>query len=247
MSYQKSRLKSDPQNEADSQWKSLYKIGGTAALIAAALALIEIAIEGSGGSGLASTPSSAQDWFTLLQTNRLLGLAVLGTFETAFFPLTVIMFLGLFVILRRVNKSWMTIAVVFYLIGTTVYFASNNALAMLGLANQYAATTTEAQKSVLLAAGQAVMATEQGTGMAMTFFLSSLAGLIVSIVMLRSRTFGKTIGVIGIVANVFGLPGSGLGLIFWTVNGLFMLVWIVMVGVRLLQLSRKEKVMEVPQ
>ncbi len=228
----------------DSRWKSLYKIGGVAAILIVVFSLIEVAIEASGGTGLTSTPSSVLEWFTLLQTNPLLGLANLGIFETIFFPLGVLMFMGLYFPLRRTSESLMAIGTALYFIGTTIYFASNNALAMLNLSNQYAIATSEVQKSMFLAAGQAVMATEQGTGMIMTFILGSLAGIIVSIVMLKSKTFSKPVAIVGIVANMFGLFGSSLGLAVWTINGLLMMVWTLMVGRRLLQISRSQPKVE---
>ena len=235
---------SETSPTADSPWKNLIKIGGVAAILIVVFSLIEVVIEASGGSGLTSTPTSVLEWFTLLQTNPLLGLAILGIFETIFFPLGVLMFMGLYFPLRRTSESLMAIGTALYFIGTTIYFASNNAFAMLNLSNQYAVATSEVQKSMLLAAGQAVMATEQGTGMIMTFLLGSLAGIIVSIVILRSKTFSKPIAIIGIVANVFGLFGASLGLAVWTINGLLMMVWTLMVGRRLLQISRSHPKVE---
>jgi hypothetical protein len=229
----------------DSRWRNLIKIGGIAAFLIVVFSLIEVAIEASGGSGLTSTPSSVQEWFTLLQTNPLLGLSILGIFETIFFPLGVLMFMGLYFPLRRTSESLMAIGTALYFIGTTIYFASNNAFAMLNLSSQYTVATSEVQKSMLLAAGQAVMATEQGTGMIMTFVLGSLAGIIVSIVMLRSKTFSKPVAIVGIIANVLGLFGSSLGLAVWTINGLLMMVWTFMVGRRLLQISRSPPKLEV--
>jgi hypothetical protein len=222
-----------------SPWKSLFRVGGAAALIAAVLGIIEVGIEIS-GSSLTSTPTNVADWFVLLQTNPVLGLAILGIFETAFFPLTGLMILGIYVALRRLHESFMAIAAFLYFVGITIYFASNNALAMLNLSNQYALATTELQRSSLLAAGQAVLATEQGTGMAVTFLFGAIAGLIISLVMLKSKAFGKSTAIVGIIANVFGLPGSALGLTVWSINGLLMLVWIVMVGIKLLQLSKNQ-------
>jgi uncharacterized membrane protein len=138
----------------------------------------------------------------------------------------------------------MAIGTALYFISTTIYLASNNAFAMLNLSNQYTVATSDVQKSMLLAAGQAIMATEQGTGMIMAFVLGSLSGVIVSIVMLKSKTFSKPIAIIGIAANVLGLFGSSLGLAVWTINGLLMMVWTLMVGRRLLQISRSQPKLE---
>jgi len=135
--------------------------------------------------------------------------------------------------------------VALYFISATIYFASNNALTMLNLSNQYAISTTEAQRTTLLAAGQAIIAAEQGTGMVMTFFLGSLASLMVSVIMLKSKTFGKQVAIIGIIANLLGLPGSALGLVVWSLNGILMMVWAVIVGFKLLRIARNTSKKEV--
>jgi hypothetical protein len=226
-----------------SHWKNLYRIGGAAALAAAVLGIIEIVIE-INGSSLTSTPTTVIDWFTLLQGDQLLGLAILGIFETAFFPLSTLMFLALYPALRRISQSLIAVAVVLNIIGTITYLATNPAFSMLSLSNQYAAATTETERTILLAAGQATLAMGQGTGANMTFILGSIAGLTASVLMLRSKAFGKATAIVGIAGNVLGLPGSALGLTVWTLNGLLMLVWIIMVGFRLLKLPKGGRVAE---
>jgi hypothetical protein len=217
-------------------WRSFYLIGGAAALAAAVLSIIEVTIEVS-GSSLTSTPTTVVEWFTLLQTNRALGLAILGIFEVVFLPLAALMFLALYFALRRTSEALTLIAFILDLTGTVVFLATNAVFSMLSLSNQYAAAGSEAERAMLLAAGQAVLATSQGTGN-IAFLLGSIAGLIISVVMLKSRVFGKPVAAVGIVANVLGLPGSALGLTVWAVNGILMLVWIVLVGWRLLQLRK---------
>jgi hypothetical protein len=53
----------------------------------------------------------------------------------------------------------MTIALALGLLGVAAYFASTAAFEILSLSNQYAAATTAAQKSTLLAAGQVLLVT----------------------------------------------------------------------------------------
>jgi len=229
--------KSKPNNiDADPRWKNLYRIGGIAALVAAVLAIIEVIIEQS-GSSLTSAPSNITEWFTLLQSNRFLGLAVLGIFESVFFILTALTFLSLYPALKRTSQTTMITAVVLVITGTIAYLATNPALSLDSLSTQYAAATSDTQRAIFLSAGQAVLAIGQGTGATLTFLLAAIAGILVSIIMLRSKTFSKPIAIVGIVANVFSLPGSALGLVVWTISGLMMLVWIVLVGRRLLQIA----------
>jgi hypothetical protein len=137
----------------------------------------------------------------------------------------------------------MGVAIVLILTGTIAYLATNPAIALDSLSTQYAAATSDSQRAILLSAGQAVLAMGQGTGATLTFLLAAIAGLLVSIVMLRSKTFSKPIAIIGIIATVFSLPGSALGLVVWTISGLMMLVWIVLIGRRLLQIANNNSPM----
>lgn len=144
----------------------------------------------------------------------------------------------------------MVIATTFGFVGIAVYFASNQAFAMLSLSDQYAAATTNVQRSMLLAAGQALLAIDnpgavyQGTGIYISLLLVTLAGLIISIVMLRSSIFGKATAYAGILANVFGL-GYFIALAFApalcflppSISAPFRLIWYILIARRLFQLG----------
>lgn len=92
-------------------------------------------------------------------------------------------FLALYVVLRKANKGLMAIAMIFALLGIGIFLATNNPFSMLSLSNQYAAATTDVERSTYLAAGQAMLAnTNQRAvgGFNTGLFLVSAAGLIVS-------------------------------------------------------------------
>jgi hypothetical protein len=122
---------------------------------------------------------------------------------------------------------------------------------MLSLSNQYAAATTDAQRSVFLAAGQTVLTnTNQRLlgGFNMGLFLVSVAGLIVSSVMLRSNSFSRLTGYMGILANVVSLadylrealaPPVAVALVVILSYALFSGIWFFLVGRRLYQLGRE--------
>lgn len=233
----------------DAAWKGLFKVGGAAALIAGLVFRRNLDAElmllrGSGiiNVGPATPPDTVMDWFGLLQNNPLFGLTWLNLFDMVNYALVGVMFLALCVALRRVNRSAMTIAVFMSFVGIAVYLASNQALTMLSLSGQYAAATTDAQRSLLLAAGQAILAIHQnagyaGTGLYLSFFLVTVAGLLISAVMLRSDAFGKVTAYMGILANGFGL-GYYLALAFapalvalpLSVSALFLLAWYILIG-----------------
>ncbi len=241
----------------DSAWNGLFKVGGTAALLAALVFRRNLDAEvmllrtvGVINAGSTAAPGTVVDWFRLLQSNKLLGLTLLNLFDLVNYALVGLIFLALLVALRRTSPSFMTIAAALAFVGIAVYFESNQALSMLSLSDQYAATTTDAQRSLLLAAGQATLAIHSnaiyaGSGIYLSFFLVSAAGLIISAVMLRSEIFDQVTAYAGILANVFGL-GYYVTLAFapavvalpLSISALFLLAWYILISRRLFQLAR---------
>ena len=233
-------------------YATLYRTGALAALLAALIFRRNLDAEwlllrGTGmiNVGPIETPSSISDWFTLIQNNKLLGLTLLNLFDLVNYALVGLIFLALIAALRRSSRSWTTLATALGFAGITVYFASNQAFSMLSLSNQYAEATTAAQRAMFLAAGQAALAIHQnasyaGRGIYLSFLLVSIAGLIISAVMLHSSDFGKRIAATGILANGFGLSyylvlafAPALVFIPLSVSAVFLLIWYLQVSRRL--------------
>ena len=126
-------------------WKPLYRVGGVAALILLGLIPIQIVIFIAH-----PPPSTVIGYFTLFQNNWLLGLLNLDLLYMLTMVLTVLIYLALYAALRRASPSLMAIALALGLVGIAVYFASNTAFEMLSLSSQYAAATTDAQRSLFL-------------------------------------------------------------------------------------------------
>lgn len=139
----------------------------------------------------------------------------------------------------------MAIALILQLVATATYFASTVAFEMLSLSNQYATATTEVERSIFLAAGQAMLDTWQGTAFDVSYVLSGLALLIVSAVMLRShRLFSKVTGYAGLPTGVLALvpPTAGMiGLVFSLVSLVPLVVWLVLIARRLLRSGSLER------
>ena len=242
---------------SDCDWKSLYRVGGVAALIAGVLFRRNIAAE----IGLFSqhkSPVTVSNWFALLQSNRLLGLTYLNIFDIVNYALVGLMFLALYAVLKRANKSYMAIATALGFLGIAVYFASNTAFSMLSLSDQYAVATTDAQRTMLQAAGEAMLVINRfsdpgshpGTGGYISLFLIAVAGMITSVVMLRSDVFNRATTYVGILASAFDLAycvafvlvptvdSELLAIIFLPAAGLLLMIWHIMVGRRLYQLGK---------
>lgn len=247
----------DASKTADPTWQGLYTVGAVAALIAALgfrrnLGAAEIPLF----TGIVP-PGSVDGWFTLLHTNPLLGLTMLNVFDIADYSLVAIMFLALYIALRETSKSYTLIAATLSFLGAGIYIVSNPALPMLSLSNQYA-TATDAQKSTLLSAGQAVLvngynpgAAYQGTGFYLSLLLVAVADVMMSAVMLKNHVFGKATAYVGIVAGALDLvylvglvfvpiaDVAVLGIICISSGGLFLMIWHMLVGIKMFKLSRK--------
>jgi len=241
----------------DPNWKNLYRVGGAAALIAGILFRRNIAAE-IGLFSKQQPPGTVTDWFELLQSNRILGLSFLNIFDIINYALIGLMILAICAVLRRVNKSYITIAAFLGFLGIAVYFSSNTAFSMLSLSDQYAVATTEAKRTALLAAGDAMLALNRftspgahpGTGGYISLLLIAASGMLISVVMLQSEVFNRTTAYVGILANTFDLlyciafvfaatvDSELLAVVFIPVAGLFMMVWHIMVGWKLFQLGK---------
>ena len=242
--------------DVDPTWNGLYKVGGSAALIIAAMYLLAMVIYIP--ANLAGPPpSTVLEWFTLFQNDRLTALFFLGFADIIIMICSGPMFLALYAVLRRTNRTWMVIATSFAIVGMAVYLATNTVFSMLSLSDQFAAATTESQRSLLLAAGQAMLATVEGTGgRYLGLPLVWVSSLIVSVVMLQSKVFSKAtayVGIVGFALLAASIPfatytttgestAAVAAIIFVTYigGGLLSLAWYILVAVRLLRLGRLE-------
>ena len=185
----------------------LYQLGGAVALLIVLTALLEIIITFLPG-GYASA-DTVHDWFALFQTNWFLGLRNLGLLNIVMTLLGIPMFFALYTAHRNTGQPYTSLALMLSLLGAAVFFATNRAFPMLDLSRQYALSTTDAQRVLLLAAGQSMLSVGEShtTGTFLGFFLSELAGISISIVMIRGKIFNA-------LHAYFGLLGFGMLLIF---------------------------------
>ena len=240
----------------ESNWRGLLILGGTAALVAAIFFRRNMAEEyllcrqlGIFSSGPRALPVSALDCYAIFHSSRLVGLTLLNLFDMVNYALVSMIFLGLYAALRRVSRGLMTLAAALALMGTAIYLASNQAFAMLALSDRYWSAATDAQRSISLAAGEALLAIQNtgatyGSGIYIGFLFVDLAGLIAATIMLRSPAFGKTAAYVGILANVFGLGyyitnsfAPALNVIPLCASAPFLLIWYLLIGRTLLRMG----------
>lgn len=230
---------------AGSPYGNLYKLGGLAAWLAAVCTLGEVIV-----FSLYPQPATVHDWFMLFQSNTILGLLDFWGLEILMYVMFALVFLALYVLLRNANEGRMAIAITLALLGIGIFLATNNPFSMLFLSSQYAAAATDADRTTLLAAGQALLAsTNQRAvgGFNMGLFLVSIAGFIISSVMLQSKVFGKWTAYLGLLAHTLSLAdylrqaltsSAMVALLVILPNALLLVVWYILVGRRLYQLGR---------
>ena len=217
---------------ANDGWAGLYRLGGASALAAALITAVSIV------AFIVWPPpdGTAADWFALFNDNPLRGLVSLDLPFLVVNVLMVPLMLALYMALHRVNPAAMLIAIAVYAVSLAGVFASNPMVEMLSLSRQYTAATG-AQQTALLGAGEALLASYEGTAFHAFYILGQLAGIVIGVVMLRSAAFGRLIAYLMIVGNFvgFGLYLPTIGLTLSVLSGLVLWVWMILLGRRLLQ------------
>ncbi|HEY0710140.1 MAG TPA: hypothetical protein VGG33_25235 [Polyangia bacterium] len=185
-------------------------------------------------------PDTVSGWFTLFQRSPFVGLVDLDLPMVIDNVLLSMTFLGLFFALRRRSPSLMIMAITFELLAIATYFASNPALEMWSLSRRYADASAPADRAALLAAGEAVIASWQGSAFTISYILGALATLLTSAAMVRSLAFGRLSGVVGLSFGALSLiPASAgrIGLIFSLLSLVPMLLWLGLVASKLGRLA----------
>lgn len=222
-------------------WKPLYRLGALAALLTVVLTLLSVPVYLVWPlPGVQANPATVLDYYTIFRSNWLRGLFDLDLIMVISAVLVMPLGLALFISLRRVSPSWMAIALGLSLMGSAVYLAVNPAFTMLTLSQTYA-VTDPVQQPLVVAAGQATLATYQGTGFDLYYICMALGFLIISVVMLRSTVFSKLTGSLGLIMSMCMLipPTVGMvGFIMSILSLLPMLFWNLLLVRRLWQLSQ---------
>lgn len=232
----------EPAGAAEVLWKPLYRAGTVAALLTVVLTLISLPVYlvWPPPNGLQPTASTVIDFFTIFQSNWLHGLFDLDLVMLIATLLVVPLNLALFMSLRRVSPSWMAIALALSLMGSAAYLVINPSFTMLSLSHTYAASS-QVQRPLIVAAGQATLTAYQGTGFDMYYLWGAFSLLIMAVVMLRSTIFNKATGYLGLITGILMLvpPTVGtIGIVLAFLSLLPMLAWYLLLARRLWQLGR---------
>jgi hypothetical protein len=243
----------------DHDWKNLYRIGGVAALLAvfifrrflgAELSLLS----GMGVPGIpATTPVSAAEWLSVIHSSPLVGLTFSGFFDLVEYSLVGLVFLAAAAALWRTSRTAILLAIICGLMGITLAFAANQSFALIALSERFAVATTDMERAALLSNGEALLAvgnpgaTLQGTSTIASLFFVLVAGLLISLVMLRSQIFSRFTAIAGIVANCSALVYFPMILLMpsllaipFVFSAPFRLLWYFLTALTLFRLGKKD-------
>lgn len=244
-------------NNEELSWKKIYGVGAIFASIALIGIVSDIVFSSMHGAGLTGMPVNAAGRFVEFGENPLLGLYQLDFLNLCINLMMIPMYYAIVGAHRNSGISYAGLALVLFLIGNAVFVANNAALPMYELAERYNATMDENERSMLAAAGEALMAkgAHGSYGVFPGFLLSSLAGLVISMVMLGGRVFSRWNAYAGIFGNLFLMIYlilitfftnlKSIALLLAMPGGLLSLAWMVFATIRLFRLGfdRKESVL----
>lgn len=212
----------------------LYRTAAVAALFTVVVTLTQIVIFGlKPPPDFQPNSGAVVAIFELLRGNSVLGFIELDGLMLVDYVLIAIVFIALAAALRRSQFFIALLGSTLGLVAITAYFGANPAFAMLALSNHYNGDVST------IAAGQAVLATFQGSGFLVHYILMGIAGVILSFAMWRGQVFSRTTAVAGFLQGAMMLVPSTLGtigLVFALGSLAPFIVWFVLIAMRLLRL-----------
>lgn len=230
--------------------KSIYLLGGISTIFVLACIIIDLIFGFSSGGNLDALPQTAVERFEQLQSNFLLGLYNLDLLNAINQLIMIPVYFALFIVHKKLNYSFSLLALIIFLVGTILFVANNTALTMLDLSNKYYSTTTDSQKLLLAGAGEAMLAKGAHGSLSafIGFLLPNLAGILMSIVMIRGKIFSKLNGYLGLIGGmlivvylimVTFMPSvKSIATLIVAPGGLLTMAWMIMFTIRFFKLVR---------
>lgn len=188
--------------ETSKEVKGLFRIGG----VAAALQLFAILGFAGVAAILGPKPVNAEAYYAVFLESP-----VAAVLRGDFLLLILIgLYLGtfpaLYKALQRENPIYAALATLFTIIAVAGTFATESTFSLHHLGNQFV-TASEAQRTQLIAAAEAVIASDMWNSSAgyMGGILLQGSGVMISVIMLRSKNFSKVTAYAGLLGNGFDL------------------------------------------
>ncbi len=223
--------------KSQDNWALLYKIAGVSAIFSVSIIPAQIILFITN-----PPPEIASEFIALFQENSLLGLMSMDFLYLINNIIGLVLFPALCLSLWDTNKSLIIIALMLGVFGSSSFFVSNTSLNYLYLVQQYSESVTEAERSVYITAGEAMLALYKGTPYHMHYILGTISLLILSFLMLQSDHYKRSTGIIGLATNVIacGLYIPEVGAYISAFSAIGYIIWFSLIARRFFILSRLE-------
>ena len=202
------------------------------------------------GGNVAALPQTAIERYSQFNDNWLLGLYNLDLLNIVNQIILIPSIFALYVAHRNTRNVSALLSLILFLVGTTIFVTGNTSLTMLDLSQKYFAASSEEQRMLLAAAGEAMLAkgAHGSLGVFIGFALPTFANFLMSLVMIKGKVFSRATSYTGVVGNLlmvlylilvtFFPAVEKMALVFALPGGVLLMVWMVMFTVRLLKLSK---------
>lgn len=216
------------------RWHGAIRVAGWAALASLVLTFVQVWVYVQW-----PPPESVEGFYALFADRPFLGLLSMDLLFIVNNLLILLIYLGLFFVLRRKYPSTVTIGLLFSSVGMAAYMASNTGFEMLSLANAYEAADT-AGRTALLGAGEAMLAGFEGTAFGIYYVLNGIALFLFAGAVFASNRFSRATGVWGLLAaGLMVIPPTAgtIGMIFAMTSLVPWVVFAALAGRQLLRLT----------
>ena len=235
-------------------WRWIYKLGAVAALTAMAANLVDIMLGFGGTEMVTYGTKSAVEWFGVYQESWFRGIYGLGILNIVYMVAMLPVYFALFGAHFERQALAAAITTILFITAISIYVSNNAAIPMMVLSDKHALANTDLQRSVLTAAGEAALSRGEDftPGSFIGIFLSGVAAICISLVMLRGGIFGKVNAWIGIVGfsflSVFTIIATFVPALYQlafyflaSIGGILALSWFTLTSRRLFQLASREQ------
>ena len=240
-------------DNSEKQWKIIYKIGAVTTIIVLIGIVIDMVVGIVTGGNITELPQTAIERFNQFKETPLLGLYNLDILNIINQIILIPSIFALYAAHRNTNKPFALLSLILFLVGTTIFVTSNTALTMLDISQKYFAASSEEQRMLLAAAGEAMLAkgSHGSLGVFFGFALPTFANVLMTAVMLNGKVFSRATSYIGLVGNILLLlyiilvtffpEVEKMALLFAMPAGLLAMAWMIMFTIKLLKLSKIRK------
>ncbi len=245
------------QPESENQWRQIFRVGAVATLLVLVGIIADLAIGTALGGNLTELPATAIDRFAEFQQDPLRALYNLDLLNVVNQLLLVPGFFALYAAHRNSpGHGLASLGFVLFLLGTVVFVTNNVALSMFELSVKFFAATTESQKILYAAAGEAHLArgAHGSTAAFLGFVLPNLGGMVMSLAMLRGAVFSRSNAYLGLSGSVlivvyitgvtFIAPVKAMATLVAAPGGLLLTAWMIVFVIRLFRLARDSRTEE---